>query len=123
VGAALPPKRTGLDEARELQRDDEAEERERLDEDERDEHGGLELASGLRVAGHADVLIVPNIEAGNMLAKDLIFVSGAASAGLVVGASVPIILTSRADSVAARLASCAIACLDGAERERKRVLF
>lgn len=69
------------------------------------------MAKGLdlRVAGHADVLIVPNIEAGNMLAKDLIFVSGAASAGLVVGASVPIILTSRSDNAAARVASCAVA--------------
>lgn len=69
------------------------------------------MAKGLdlKVAGHADVLIVPNIEAGNMLAKDLIFVSGAASAGLVVGASVPIILTSRSDDVAARVASCAVA--------------
>ena len=69
------------------------------------------IAKGLdlRVAGHADVLIVPNIEAGNMLAKDLIFVSGAASAGLVVGASVPIILTSRSDDAAARVASCAVA--------------
>jgi phosphate butyryltransferase len=68
-------------------------------------------AKGLnsKVAGHADVLIVPNIEAGNMLAKDLIFVSGAASAGLVVGASVPIILTSRSDGAAARVASCAAA--------------
>lgn len=69
------------------------------------------MAKGLdlRVAGHADVLIVPNIEAGNMLAKDLIFVSGAASAGLVVGATVPIILTSRSDDAAARVASCAVA--------------
>ncbi|MEY4248481.1 MAG: hypothetical protein RJA87_114 [Pseudomonadota bacterium] len=69
------------------------------------------IAKGLdlKVAGHADVLIVPNIEAGNMLAKDLIFVSGAASAGLVVGASVPIILTSRSDDAAARVASCAVA--------------
>lgn len=68
-------------------------------------------AKGLnsKVAGQADILIVPNIEAGNMLAKDLIFVSGAASAGLVVGASVPIILTSRSDDAAARIASCAAA--------------
>jgi phosphate butyryltransferase len=68
-------------------------------------------AKGLasRVAGRADVLIVPNIEAGNMLAKDLIYVGGAQSAGLVVGASVPIILTSRSDDAAARVASCAVA--------------
>jgi phosphotransacetylase len=64
---------------------------------------------GSLVAGRADVLIAPNIEAGNMLAKDLIFVGGAQSAGLVVGASVPIILTSRSDDAAARVASCAVA--------------
>ncbi len=63
------------------------------------------------VAGHADILIVPNIEAGNMLAKELTFVAHAEAAGLVLGASVPIILTSRADGDKARLASCAIAAL------------
>jgi len=63
------------------------------------------------VAGHADVLIVPNLEAGNMLAKELVFVAQAEAAGLVLGASVPIILTSRADGDKARLASCAIAAL------------
>ncbi|MEM7398865.1 MAG: bifunctional enoyl-CoA hydratase/phosphate acetyltransferase [Pseudomonadota bacterium] len=63
------------------------------------------------VAGHAEVLIVPNLEAGNMLAKQLAFVSGAEAAGIALGASVPVILTSRADGEKARLASCAIAVL------------
>jgi phosphate butyryltransferase len=63
------------------------------------------------VAGHADILIVPNLEAGNMLAKELTFVAHADAAGLALGATVPIILTSRADSEKARLASCAIAAL------------
>ena len=63
------------------------------------------------VAGRANVLIVPDLEAGNMLAKSLSFLAGADSAGVVLGAKVPIILTSRADSVMARLASCAVAAL------------
>jgi phosphate acetyltransferase len=63
------------------------------------------------VAGRANVLIVPDLEAGNMLAKSLSFLAGADSAGIVLGAKVPIILTSRADSVVARLASCAVAVL------------
>jgi phosphate acetyltransferase len=63
------------------------------------------------VAGRANVLIVPDLEAGNMLAKSLSFLAGADSAGIVLGAKVPIILTSRADSVIARLASCAVAVL------------
>ncbi len=63
------------------------------------------------VAGRAEVLIVPNLEAGNMLAKELAFVAGADAAGIVLGATVPIILTSRADDEKARLASCAIAAL------------
>ena len=62
------------------------------------------------VAGRANVLIVPDLEAGNMLAKSLIFLANADAAGIVLGARVPIILTSRADSVMARLASCAVAC-------------
>jgi phosphate acetyltransferase len=61
------------------------------------------------VAGRANVLIVPDLEAGNMLAKSLSFLAGADAAGVVLGAKVPIILTSRADSVEARLASCAVA--------------
>jgi phosphate acetyltransferase len=63
------------------------------------------------VAGRANVLIVPDLEAGNMLAKSLSFLAGADAAGIVLGARVPIILTSRADSVTTRLASCGIAAL------------
>jgi len=63
------------------------------------------------VAGRANVLIVPDLEAGNMLAKSLSFLAGADCAGVVLGAKVPVILTSRADSVIARLASCAVAVL------------
>ena len=63
------------------------------------------------VAGQAQILVVPNIEAGNMLAKQLTFLGGADAAGIVLGASVPIILTSRADSIRTRLASCALAVL------------
>ncbi len=63
------------------------------------------------VAGRANVLVVPDLEAGNMLAKSLTFLAGADAAGIVLGARVPIILTSRADSVMTRLASCAIAVL------------
>lgn len=61
------------------------------------------------VAGAADILIVPTIEAGNMLAKQLDYLAGAAAAGLVLGAKVPIILTSRSDSAQERVASCALA--------------
>jgi phosphotransacetylase/acyl dehydratase len=64
-----------------------------------------------KVAGKADILLVPDLEAGNMLAKQLTFMAGAEAAGLVLGARVPIILTSRADSAAARLASCALGVL------------
>ena len=70
------------------------------------------------VAGHANVLVVPNLEAGNMLAKSLSFLAGAESAGIVLGARVPIILTSRADSLVSRLASCAVATLVAAWRRR-----
>jgi phosphate acetyltransferase len=63
------------------------------------------------VAGHADILVVPDLEAGNMLAKSLTFMAGADAAGIVLGARVPIILTSRADSLIARQASCAVAVL------------
>jgi phosphate acetyltransferase len=63
------------------------------------------------VAGDPDILLVPDLEAGNMLAKQLSFLAKADSAGLVLGARVPIILTSRADSVRARIASCAVAML------------
>jgi phosphate acetyltransferase len=61
------------------------------------------------VAGNADIFVVPDLEAGNMLSKQLTYLAKADSAGLVLGARVPIILTSRADSVEARLASCAVA--------------
>jgi len=68
------------------------------------------------VAGRANLLVVPNIEAGNMLAKSLSFLAGADCAGIVLGARVPIILTSRADTLAARQASCAIASMVAAAR-------
>lgn len=63
------------------------------------------------VAGHAQILVVPDLEAGNMLAKNLTFLANADAAGIVLGARVPIILTSRADSVRTRMASCAVAVL------------
>jgi phosphate acetyltransferase len=63
------------------------------------------------VAGDPDILLVPDLEAGNMLAKQLSFLANADSAGLVLGARVPIILTSRADSVRSRIASCAVAMM------------
>ena len=68
------------------------------------------------VAGRAQILVVPDLEAGNMLAKNLTYLSKADSAGIVLGARVPIILTSRADSVRARMASCAAAVLYAAAR-------
>lgn len=63
------------------------------------------------VAGHGQILVVPDLEAGNMLAKNLTFLAKADAAGVVLGARVPIILTSRADSVRTRLASCAVAAI------------
>ncbi|HEU0310783.1 MAG TPA: bifunctional enoyl-CoA hydratase/phosphate acetyltransferase, partial [Sphingomicrobium sp.] len=63
------------------------------------------------VAGRANVLVVPDLEAGNMLAKSLSFLANADAAGIVLGAKVPVILTSRADEEGARLASCAVALL------------
>jgi phosphate acetyltransferase len=63
------------------------------------------------VAGRANILVVPDLEAGNMLAKNMIFLADADAAGIVLGARVPIILTSRADSVRTRMASCAVAAL------------
>jgi phosphotransacetylase len=71
------------------------------------------------VAGDPDILLVPDLEAGNMLAKQLSFLAGADSAGLVLGARVPIILTSRADSVRSRIASCAVAVLAAHARREK----
>ena len=70
------------------------------------------------VAGDPDILLVPDLEAGNILAKNLTFLAGADSAGLVLGARVPVILTSRADSVRARIASCAVAMLAAHARRR-----
>ncbi len=70
------------------------------------------------VAGRAQILVVPDLEAGNMLAKNLTFLSKADAAGIVLGARVPVILTSRADSVRARMASCAIAVLHADARRR-----
>ena len=74
------------------------------------------------VAGRAQILVVPDLEAGNMLAKNLIFLAKADSAGIVLGARVPIILTSRADSVRARMASCAAAALYAHARRASAVL-
>ena len=70
------------------------------------------------VAGQADILVVPDLEAGNMLAKSLSFMANADSAGIVLGARVPITLTSRADTVQSRLASCAVATLVADHRRR-----
>lgn len=72
------------------------------------------------VAGDPDILLVPDLEAGNILAKQLSFLANADSAGIVLGARVPIILTSRADSVRSRIASCAVAVL--AARARRQTL-
>ena len=74
---------------------------------------GAAVTKGIdsEVAGDPDILLVPDLEAGNMLAKQLTFLAGAEAAGIVLGARVPIILTSRADSVRARIGSCAIAVL------------
>ena len=70
------------------------------------------------VAGRANVLVVPDLEAGNMLAKSLSFLAQADAAGIVLGARVPIILTSRADSLLSRLASCAVAAMVAAARRK-----
>jgi phosphate acetyltransferase len=74
------------------------------------------------VAGRAQILVVPDLEAGNMLAKNLVFMAKADTAGIVLGARVPIILTSRADSVRSRMASCAAAVLYADARRRAAVL-
>ena len=74
------------------------------------------------VAGRAQILVVPDLEAGNMLAKNLSFLAQADAAGIVLGARVPIILTSRADSVRTRMASCAVAVLYADARRRATVL-
>ena len=74
------------------------------------------------VAGRAQILVVPDLEAGNMLAKNLTFLAKADAAGIVLGARVPIILTSRADSVRSRMASCAAAVLYADARRRLATL-
>ena len=74
------------------------------------------------VAGRAQILVMPDLEAGNMLAKNLSFLAQADAAGIVLGARVPIILTSRADSVRTRMASCAVAVLYADARRRVTVL-
>jgi phosphate acetyltransferase len=73
------------------------------------------------VAGRAQILVVPDLEAGNMLAKNLSFLAKADAAGIVLGARVPVILTSRADSVRTRMASCAVAVLYADARRRAAV--
>jgi phosphate acetyltransferase len=71
------------------------------------------------VAGRAQILVVPDLEAGNMLAKNLAYFAKADSAGIVLGARIPIVLTSRADSPRARMASCAVATLYADARYRR----
>ena len=73
------------------------------------------------VAGRAQILVVPDLEAGNMLAKNLAYFAKADGAGVVLGARVPIVLTSRADSPRARMASCAVAALQADVRRRRAV--
>ena len=73
------------------------------------------------VAGRANILVVPDLEAGNMLAKSLSFLADADAAGIVLGARVPVILTSRADSVVSRLASCAVAIMAVAAKRKASV--
>src|SRR4030095_1394897 len=70
------------------------------------------------VAGDPDILLAPDLEAGNMMGKQLSFLAHGGSAGLVLGARVPIVLTSRADSVRARIASCGVAMLAAHARRR-----
>ena len=74
------------------------------------------------VAGDPDILLAPDLESGNILAKQLTFLANADSAGVVLGARVPIILTSRADSVRARIASCAVAMLAAHARRQTQAL-
>jgi phosphate acetyltransferase len=73
------------------------------------------------VAGRAQILVVPDLEAGNMLAKNLAYFAKADGAGIVLGARVPIVLTSRADSPRARMASCAVATLYADARRRRAI--
>jgi phosphate acetyltransferase len=71
------------------------------------------------VAGRPDILLLPNLEAGNMVYKQLVYMAGAECAGLVLGMKVPIILTSRSDSITARITSCALAVLVNARAKGK----
>jgi phosphate butyryltransferase len=82
---------------------------------------GAARTKGLKggVPGHANILVVPNIDAGNMVAKQLSFVSHAEGAGLLLGARVPVILNSRSDSPMSRLASCAVALLHHVHKGEK----
>ena len=73
-----------------------------------------------KVAGRAEILVAPNLDAGNMIAKQLTYIAGAEGAGVVLGARVPIILTSRADGDEARLASCAVAALHDARLKKEQ---
>jgi phosphotransacetylase len=73
------------------------------------------------VAGDPDILLAPDLEAGNMLAKQLSFLANADSAGLVLGARIPVILTSRADSLRSRIASCAVGVLAAHARRKGSV--
>lgn len=73
---------------------------------------------GADVEQRANVLVAPDLEAGNMLAKSLSFLANADAAGIVLGARVPVILTSRADSLLTRLASCAVAVMVAAARRK-----
>jgi phosphate acetyltransferase len=75
------------------------------------------------VAGRADILVVPDLESGNMLAKQLTFMANAEAAGVVIGARVPIVLTSRADSARTRLASCAVAVLVADAQQKGRAML
>lgn len=72
------------------------------------------------VVGEADIFLVPNIESGNILAKQLVLIADAVSAGIILGATVPIILTSRADGVRSRIGSCAVAVLMAHAKNTKR---
>ncbi|HWT83066.1 MAG TPA: phosphate acyltransferase, partial [Candidatus Methylomirabilis sp.] len=72
------------------------------------------------VAGQADILLVPDLEAGNILAKQLIYLAGAEGAGIVMGTRVPIVLTSRADSIRTRLASTAVLALVAHARRQSK---
>jgi phosphate acetyltransferase len=74
------------------------------------------------VAGRAQILVVPDLEAGNMLAKNLSFLANADAAGIVLGARVPVVLTSRADSVRTRMASCAVAAIYAHSRRQSTAM-